>query len=49
LEETSLCVTDTVLKIISEYTKGKAIPLQAWTGVEGSGRMRHPDFKTVGI
>jgi hypothetical protein len=28
--------------------KGKAIPLQAWTGPEGSRRMRLPDFMTVG-
>jgi len=28
--------------------KGKAIPLQAWTGPEGSKRLRLPDFKTVG-
>jgi len=27
--------------------KGKAIPLQAWTGPEGSRRLRLPDFKTV--
>jgi hypothetical protein len=26
---------------------GKAVPLQPWTGPEGSGRVRHPDFKTV--
>jgi hypothetical protein len=26
----------------------KAIPLQAWTGPEGSGRLRLPDFKTIG-
>jgi len=25
-----------------------AIPLQAWTGPEGSRRLRLPDFKTVG-
>jgi len=29
--------------------KGKAIPLQAWTGREGSRRLRLQDFKTVGI
>jgi hypothetical protein len=23
------------------------IPLQAWTGSEGSRRLRHPDFKTI--
>jgi len=27
--------------------KGKAIPLHAWTGPEGSGRLRLPDFKTI--
>jgi hypothetical protein len=25
----------------------KAIPLEAWTGPEGSRRVRLPDFKTV--
>ena len=28
--------------------KGKAIPLQAWTGPESSRRLRLPDFKTIG-
>jgi len=28
--------------------KGKAIPLQAWTGLEISRRLRIPDFKTIG-
>jgi len=28
--------------------KGKAIPLQAWTGPEDSRRLRLTDFKTVG-
>jgi hypothetical protein len=28
--------------------KGTAIPLQAWTGPEGSRRMGLPDFKTIG-
>jgi len=27
--------------------KGKAIPSQAWTGREGSRRLRLPDFKTI--
>jgi hypothetical protein len=27
--------------------KGKAIPLQTWTGPEGSRRLRLPDIKTV--
>jgi hypothetical protein len=28
--------------------KVKAIPLQAWTGPEGSRGLRLPDFKTIG-
>jgi hypothetical protein len=28
--------------------KGKAIPLQAWTGPEGSRKLRFPDFKIIG-
>jgi len=28
--------------------KGKAIPLQAWTGPEGSRRFRLPYFKIIG-
>jgi hypothetical protein len=27
--------------------KGKAIPLQAWTGPQGSRRLRLPDSKTI--
>ena len=32
----------------TEKKKGKAIPLQAWTGPEVSRRLRFPEFKTVG-
>ena len=38
-------------KCIYQYTnivKVKAIPLQSWTGPEGSRRLRLPDFKTIG-
>jgi len=28
--------------------EAKAIPLQAWTGPEGSRKLRLPDFKTIG-
>jgi len=35
-----------ILGIIS--ANAKAIPVQAWTGPEGSRRQRLPDFKTVG-
>jgi len=32
-----------IINLISK--KGKAIPLQAWTGPEGSKRLRLPDFR----
>ena len=36
------------LAISVSTLKGKAIPKQAWTGLEGSRKLRLPDFKTVG-
>jgi hypothetical protein len=39
------CAEDALGK---QYKKGKAIPLQAWTGPDRSRRFRLPDFKTVG-
>ena len=27
--------------------KGKAVPLQAWSGPEGSRKLRYPDFMTT--
>ena len=27
--------------------KGKAVPLQAWSGLEGSRKLRFPDFVTT--
>jgi hypothetical protein len=36
-------------KQVANYNiKGKAIQLQAWTGPEGSRKLRLPDFKTIG-
>jgi len=37
-----------LLTLQIEWIKGKAVPLQAWTGPEGSRRLRLPDFKTFG-
>jgi hypothetical protein len=34
-------------ELLGKY-KGKAIPLQAWTGPEGSKSLGLPDFKTIG-
>jgi len=31
-----------------QWSKGKAIPLQTWTGPEGYRRLRLPDLKTFG-
>jgi hypothetical protein len=34
--------------IISYYkVNGKAVPLQAWSGPEGSSKLRFPDFMTT--
>jgi len=42
--------TSHAVKTVNSYctVKGKAIPLQAWTGPEGSRRMMLLDFKTIG-
>jgi len=29
------------------YMKGKAVPLRAWSGSEGSRKLRFPDFTTT--
>jgi len=41
-------VTAFILFTLNGKGKGKAIPLQAWAGPDGSRRLRLPDFKTVG-
>jgi hypothetical protein len=33
---------------MANKVRDKSIPLQAWTGLEGSRRLRIPDFKTIG-
>jgi len=32
---------------VTEMSKGKAVPLQAWTGPEGSRKLGLPDFVTA--
>ena len=34
-------------KHVAIYSKGKAVPLQAWSGPEGSRKLRFPDFMTT--
>ena len=36
------------LNTCKQKGKGKAAPLEAWGGPEGSRRLRLPDFKTIG-
>jgi len=33
--------------IMAARVKGKAVPLQAWSGPEGSRKLRFPDFVTT--
>jgi hypothetical protein len=40
--------SNTFFHFVIKYVKGNAIQLQAWTGPEGSRRLRLPDFKTIG-
>jgi hypothetical protein len=45
---TTLLTTYTMVFVFpADILKGKAIPLQAWTGPEGSRRLRLPDFKKI--
>jgi len=38
---------DLFLTIVNDHTKGKAVPSQAWSGPEGSRKLRFPDFMTT--
>jgi hypothetical protein len=40
--------TGTKMSYTCKHINGKAIPLQAWIGPEGSRRFRLSDFKTIG-
>ena len=43
-EPTSKIVNALIMKL---KLKGKAVPLQAWSGPEGSRKLRFPDFMTM--
>jgi hypothetical protein len=54
-DKNSICVDTHQPEVLYSYNcyikgkcKGKAIPLQAWTGPAGSRGLRLPDFKTIG-
>ena len=40
-------LTCTVNPSVWLHTKGKAVPLQVWSGPEGSRKLRFPDFMTT--
>jgi hypothetical protein len=45
-----LTVVNLLYKLTTEYNpegKGRAVPLQAWGGTEGSRKLRFPDFMTA--
>jgi hypothetical protein len=42
-----LLIETIAVKSIYTYIKGKAVPLQAWGGPEGSTKLRLPDFLTT--
>jgi hypothetical protein len=46
MNQSSPSVYDTSLKVllVNVKGKGKTVPLQAWTGPEGSRKLRFPDF-----
>jgi hypothetical protein len=44
----SSLTTRYAIVILEPLVKGKTIPLQAWTGPEGSRRLKLPYFKTIG-
>ena len=47
----ALCITIYFRKICNlfgdTFGKGKAVPLQDWSGPEGSRKLRFPDFMTI--
>ena len=36
-----------ILVVAGVKSKGKAVPLQAWSGPQGSWKLRFPDFMTT--
>jgi hypothetical protein len=40
-------MTTVIVKNFKYPSKGKAVPLQAWSGPEGSRKLRFPDFMTA--
>ena len=47
-EDLPLFHSNAILVFSKNSAQGKVIPLQAWTGLEGSRSLRLPDFKRIG-
>jgi len=47
----SVQMRETIVLIFTDFikVKGKAVPLQAWSGPEGSRKLRFPDFMTTAL
>jgi len=45
--EILLLISSSILPLLLIKVKRKAVPLQAWTGPEGSRKLRHPDLMTT--
>ena len=45
-DEIKPCKCQTIMQSVKKK-KGKAVPLQAWSGPEGSRKLRFPDFMTA--
>ena len=42
-----MCMALGLTQPLTEISKGKAVPLQAWSGPEGSRKLRIPNFVTT--
>jgi len=42
-----IVIVRSLIMVKKKRVKVEAIPLQDWTGPEGSRRLRLPDFKTI--
>ena len=40
-------ISHSYCQTINSTVKGKSVPLQAWSGPEGSTKLRFPDFMTM--
>jgi hypothetical protein len=43
----ALVLNSIIVVLTAIYSRGKAVSLQAWTGPEGSRKLRFPDYMTT--